>query len=773
MTRSILTIFIVCGLVFTTQAAWSADEEMIVTVRKSEENLQDVPIAITALPSVTLERASVQQLSDVANLTAGLSFQDFNVGALATPVIRGLAQTNTQGRENNVGMFIDGIYLPARNNLDIELLDLERVEVVKGPQSAIYGRSTFAGTINYVTKRPSEELELTVAGSVGTDDYYDGKINLSGPLTDVISGTVALVHRQFDGTINNTDSKDNLGGYEATSGMAKLQFDLTDDLVITATGFYTDKDTESAGVFNEGLNCGMSPPSVFPPDPGGDPTYTCGTLPFMEDLSEDPRARGSQADTLLLTLDIVYDFGDVTLTSITGYTNSEWDAVTDYDADAAGVPYLTVNPPGATNLSTFFFNDTKDDTLSQELRLDGGNDTFEWLAGLYWTTESSESNSAVSIESVNLQPGQTLLQFLPFFNPNLYTTPTPLMPNFYPTQSTADVDIYAAFARLQWNITDRQRVSFEGRYTYEDKEINGISSFTGPPTGIASDDWTYFAPRITYDIDLTDNILLYGSAAQGVKSGGFNPSFGAGFPEEQTYDEETNWTYELGSKGVLADGNVRYDVAIFYVDWDDMQISGESQNNQFFGSIVTNAGSATSKGVEIQIDATIAEWLDAGGGYAYADPKFDSGVTDSSVDTLCGVDLCTLVEDPTDPTETIPMVGGQQVGRTVKNQLNLYADLHSQLVGDWGWYFRTDYIYRDKSPTRSANQQFIDDWNIVNARFGVANEHWDIAVWAKNVFDEEYVTSQIRQPQLNNFVSPTTVIQGSLRQVALTVTYRL
>jgi iron complex outermembrane receptor protein len=730
-------------------------------VRKTEENLQDVPLAVTALTAETLERGNVQQLSDVANLTPGLVFFDFNVGALSTPVIRGLAQSNTAGRENNVGMFLDGIYLPNRNNLDLELLDLQRVEIVKGPQSALYGRSTFAGSINYVTKAPSDQLDVTVQGSLGTDEYLDTKVNVSGPITDTLSGTAALSYREFDGTINNLASLNNLGGYENTSGMAKLQWSPTEEFTGTLTAFYTEKKTESSGIFNVEPNCGSTPPGMF--GPGGDPSYTCGTLPFRENVSVNPLATGGDGETSLVSLDLQYDFGSVLLTSITSYTDSKFSAVTDYDADAAGVAYNTAiqtvpfpifgAPVTLNNLS---FRDSDDKTLSQEFRLEGGNDTFTWLTGVYWTSEESSSSQTLTLSGATT-PNDLFPGFL-----NLYVTNNPLQPNLVPTQATADVDIYALFARGQWNINDRSRVSLEGRYTYEDKEINGISSFFGLPSGIQSNDWSYFAPRLTYSYDLTDSMLLYGSAAGGTKSGGFNTAYSALFPEEQFYDEETNITYELGAKGTLVDDRLRYDVAVFYVDWEDLQISGASQDPQFQNAIVSNAGAATSKGIEIQLDGIVNDWLTLGGGYAYADPTFSSGVTDSSIATACG-----------DGTLCTTDVGGQQVGRTVKNQLNLYADLHSKFNQDWDWYARADYIYRDKQPTRSANLQFIDDWKIVNARVGLANQNWDIALWAKNLTDEGNVTSQIRQPRLNDFSLPTTVIEANLRQVALTVTYRL
>ncbi len=758
----VLTIVAVAGTSSPLLAqVGSAPEEIVVTVRKMEEKLQDVPLAVTALPESTLERATVQSMSDIAGLTPGLSFQDFNVGALSTPVIRGLAQSNIQGRENNVGMFLDGVYLPSRNNLDPELLDLQRVEVVKGPQSALYGRSTFSGSINYITKAPSDELDLKVSGSLGSDEYKDAQLNVSGPITDTISGTAAIAYREFDGTISNVASSDNLGGYDNTSGLAKLRWQPNDQLTASLMGFVSSKKTESAGVFNIDPNCGSSA-AVPPFNPGGAFTYTCGTLPFREPVSVNPLASGGDSDMTLVTLDVSYDFGEMTLTSVTGYTDSSWDAITDYDANADGVAYRTFDnlgaPAGTTLISNLYFNTADDDTLSQEFRLEGGGDVFTWLGGVYWTSENSDSSSALTLDSSNLPAGYTIAPgFL-----NAYLTPDPLQPNFIPTQATADVDIYAAFARGQWTINDRSRLSLEGRYTHEKKEVNGKASFVGAASGPQSNSWDNFAPRITYDFDLTDEIMLYGSVAKGIKSGGFNTSYSALYPDEQYYDEETNVTYELGSKGTVADGRLRYDLAIFYVDWDDMQINSASQDPTFIGSVVRNTGSATSQGFEVQLDGIVTDWLTAGGGYAYSDPEFDSGVIDLSIASICGDgSLCTT------------NVGGQQVGRTIKNQYNLFVDLHAGLTSDWSWYARADYVYRDEQPARSANLQFIDDVTLVNARFGIANDHWDIAIWAKNLFDEDYVTSQIRQPRLSDFVSPTTVIEGNQRQVALTFSYRL
>ncbi len=755
------TITLTAGCNFAFAEESGALEEIYVTARKTEETLQSVPLSITALTSDTIERASIQAIADVSNLTPGLVFSDFNVGALSSPVIRGLAQSNISGRENNVGVFLDGIYIPSRNNLDLELLDLERVEIVKGPQSALYGRSTFAGAINYVTNDPSEECEVNASLSLGSDEYLDGNLKFTGPISETLSGSAAIGYREYDGTIDNAASDNNLGGYENTSALVSLQWQPNDQLTTKLMAYYQDKTTESSGVHSVDPNCGSSPPSFFPvPGPGGNPTYTCGSLPFNDNISENPLARGGQSENKLAALEIAYDVGAFTFTSLTSVSESEWDAITDYDANANGVAYFTtdtVGPPSFTFLNNLFFNAASDETLSQEFRLEGGNDSFNWLAGLYFTTEESDSSSALTLDSAPLSATQSIVPG--FLNP--WLTATPLVPNQQANIATAGVDIMALFLRGEWNIGDRSRLSFEGRYTEEDKEINGIASFFGAPSGQQSNTWEYFAPRVTFDYRLSDETMLYTSAAMGIKSGGFNTSFSTSFPNEQFFDTETNTTIEVGAKGTFANNRVRYDLAVFYVDWEDLQINGASEDPAFINAIVRNSGSATSQGLELQVDSAITDSFDIGFGFAYADPKYDDGVIDRAITTLCGdVTLCTN------------SVGGQQVGRTVKTQFNLYANYNYEMANNSRWYARADYIYRDKSPTRSANLQFIDEWNIVNARVGWANENWDVALWAKNLLDEEYVTSQITQPRLNDFVSPTTVIQANTQQIALTLSYR-
>ncbi|MFK8054052.1 MAG: TonB-dependent receptor, partial [Woeseiaceae bacterium] len=188
-----------------TTGSGAALDEIVVTARKREEGLQSIPLSVSALSAETIERANVESLEDIAALTAGLTFQSFNGGGLGSPTIRGLAQTDVASVDNNVGVFVDGVFINNKANLSLNLQDIERVEVVKGPQSALYGNNTFGGAINYVTKRPTSEPSGRVNVDVGTDGLYEVGGSFSGSLIDnVLSARISATTSSFDGTIDNT-----------------------------------------------------------------------------------------------------------------------------------------------------------------------------------------------------------------------------------------------------------------------------------------------------------------------------------------------------------------------------------------------------------------------------------------------------------------------------------------------------------------------------------------------------------------------------------------
>ena len=200
-------------------SAQSADEsavsleEVVVTARKKEETLIDIPVAVAVLTAKDIEAKGVQNLYDVAMFTPGLTYFDAIQNQLGTPVIRGISQTNLNSPDRNVAIFYGGVYLSSTSGANLEILDVDRVEVVKGPQSALYGRNAFNGAINFVPAAPTETFFSKVEATVGSDERYEGKLVVSGPLTDRIRGRFAASYNTFDGTYRNAaEPNDNLGG---------------------------------------------------------------------------------------------------------------------------------------------------------------------------------------------------------------------------------------------------------------------------------------------------------------------------------------------------------------------------------------------------------------------------------------------------------------------------------------------------------------------------------------------------------------------------------
>jgi len=729
-------------------------DELVVTARKRSENLQDVPIAITAFGGPTIEKARIADMADIAALTPGLTFLDFGSGALKTPIIRGLAQTDPFGQDGNVGVFLDGFFLASRNTMDIGIIDLERIEVVKGPQNALYGRNTFAGAINYVTAEPGDELEGYVSGSVGTDEYYEVKGSVGGPIVeDKLKARISMGYKEFDGTFENAADGNNIQGDDSFNVLGNVVLTPNDDWTIKLMGYYGEQNYEQDAVHNVEPNC-----------PSADPVYFCGDLPFKDPVDVKTDTLGFENEFAMGGLTVSWDLGFATLSSLTSLSTSTNKSLTDYDASSTGTPYSTLSlffaPGDPVNLLNYASFNEEVDTYSQEIRLQSPDeDRFTWMTGVYFYNAEYENQNFSVIDSSPIPDGFQVLVPCGIFEPLCDDGGVSTIFDEPATASESETDIWAIYAQGSFDFTDRLNATAELRYTHEEKETTTTVGFLYAPVANPvplEGSWNFLAPRFTVDFAVNDDVLLYGSAAMGVKSGGFNASISPLFPDEAFFDEETNWTYELGVKSTLFDGKVRANAAVFYVEWDDLQVPSQSQDATFLSSVVRNLGTATSTGVELELDFSVTDSITIGGNYAYANPEFDEGI-DLGLSSIC-----------TDPSLCSTNVAGQQLGRTVKNTFSAYLDVVQPLANGLDIFGRIDYSYRDESPVRAANLQFIDSRQLVNANIGLSAESWELSLWARNLFDENYVTSQIRQPRLSDFTSPTTVLQGDGRIVGVT-----
>jgi iron complex outermembrane recepter protein len=737
----------------------AALEEIVVTARKREEALQTVPVSITAFTAEALQRSNITSLQDVAQLTPGLIFQDLNV-QLSIPIIRGVAPTNTSS-DNAVGMFLNGIYLSNRRALDVAMVNLERIEVIKGPQSALYGQDSFSGAINYVTRAPGERFEGSAQVSVGSDEYYDGQAWAGGPLGERVGATVAANWKRFDGTFENlADRSDNLQGYESFGVSGQIDWEVTDSFEASLFGYYTEAEAENPAQYLLPNNCGRTAT--------GAPTAFCGVVPADLPFDITPEADGipfgRDTQALLTSLVLRWQLNESwAISSQTGFVSSKSINLLDLDYTSAGVPFPVRNT--ATNatraaLLNYYVGQAggEADDLSQELKLEFTSGEIGGFVGLYYYDSDRKAGSDAAIDTRPLAAGE-IVDNVVF---RRFTTNAPAAP-LPSNRFENEVEMRAIFGQLEWQATDRLRATAELRYTEDTRSIDRQLNFGAPVTvnPRQEDTFSYVAPRATLDFRLTPEVMLYGSWAVGNRPGGFNQN--ATLVSESSFDPEKIKSYEIGLKSQWLDRRLLANVAAFYMDWSDVQVAGRSQDPANIFNITTNSGNAIVSGLELETAFRFNDVVSAGVNYAYANPRFTAGSRDLLVAGFCGVGGL-LCADPGD-------VGGQQLGRSVKNQATAWVEFGSNLQNGWTWSLRADGAYLDKNYIDALNLTTIDSYTLVNARAAIGTERWEFALWAKNLGDEQYLTGITNQPKFHVGATVETT-HGYGRQVGATAIYR-
>lgn len=782
-------------------AGWADSEipEITVTTRKRSESLQDVPISIAAFTAEDLQRQSIVNMSDVAVNTPGLSIEQQGGGGFVTPVIRGMAQ-NVIGTDlsydNNVGIFVNGIYQSGRNSVDMELVGIERIEVARGPQSALYGRSTFAGAINYIYAAPTDEASGSISGTMGSDEDYGATVDLSTPIIgDVLAGRISMGFRDFDGTFKNLSGGENLQGYESTAAAGSLVYTPTDEFTATLNLLYSDRTNEQDAQWLVPLNCGVGSPFS-----GGAPTYYCGELKAPGDVDLSPEGE-TEAEVEQYSLNLEYDNDNFTITSITAYTETDYATLLDRDygslalgtgltLDVCVIPDCFTPPPVGptpirtdTGVQSFAHSGSTTEDFSQEIRISSSiGDGINWMAGAFYYDSDTTTDTNASLGNSQLGFLESYIGFGGFF---LVDDPVTQSEPFNAFETSTES--WAVFGQVDWAITDAWTVTAEARYTDEDKETNITYNFA-PTDETYKKSFDYVTPRLTVAYTPSDKGLIYGSVAKGVRTGGINGSvtgcspFGdppfsppsdaclAGQDAERFFDEEENWTYEIGSKFTLFDDSLQLNTALYYTDWDDMQLP--ALNADFFGTHVINVdGGADIWGLEIDGTYLLTDMVTLTAGYAYTDPEFKSGTLDGSVVTSCGTDgsLCDITVDSNG--RPAADVGGQTLGRVAEHQASVGVLLQGAFASQgMDWYVQTNVNYQSENYARSINAMEYGERTLVDMRAAIYNDQYEIALWAKNLFDDEYVVAQALQPGFDGN-RRIDAYQANGRRFGVTATY--
>lgn len=799
--------FFLCGNSNTALSAEPAAilEEIVVTARKREENLRDVPLSISAMTDSDMDAQGITTLQDIGDSTPGLDFaqafgrQDFR------PAIRG--QANILGRAN-AGLFLDGIIIE-RGSASFPLAALERVEVVKGPQSALYGRSTLAGAINYVLKKPGDEFEGNVSIDGGQRGYAKVEGHFSGPVSDTLGLALTLSRYQRDGEYSNTLAanafgtpaiSNKVGGEETNSAALVFDFQPSERLSITGHAAYDDSDDDQFAIAlqDAGLNncfrVGVDTDSAGnvltqPAPPAGTPEasagsvnsagyngsgYFCGEVTTENALGADGTTNletsffddsGSESESLRLGLRVNYELSDAyTLTGILGYNSTEESTRSDstfgggdisFPVVGVGSPFFVQGfgaPPTIQSRVGFIVgNDDEFDDNSQEIRLsydNGGN--LQYMIGVYRYSSESEGTQATSFDTqTSTFNGITAFSpFNPTFSPATLSTSAFYEGGPFGEQGANEVNSTSIFGSFDWALNETWSISAEARFNKDEFDFDPRDG-----TGAVTGDFDSFLPKVTISNKLSEDSLVYLNVAKGNKPGTLNTQNGVP-TADVLVDEETAISTELGFKSTMMDGRLVANVALYNIDWTDLQLTTtraatvNGQARTF--SILQNVGEATINGLEVGLDFAATNSWTVKFGYAYTDSNIDEFIQSVDAGASAGSafrEAALIFGYQADGNVNIT---GTQLPQTSEHQLNFSNIFTGELSNDWSWTGRVDVNYNSERFAQVYNLASTGDRTIVNTRLGFQNDTMALELWADNLLDDDTPTALIRYVQGND-----------------------
>ncbi len=538
-------------------------ETIVVTAQKREANLQDVPISISVFDSKNIERLAANTLSDLEFASPGVKIDSDSLGGLSIRGVGGFARN--VGTEGRSGVYVDEVFVGRSAGVDQTLLNIERVEILKGPQGTLFGRNTVSGAISITTKRPGPEFEGMASAEYGSRN----RLNMSGmvniPVIDDKLFVLATAnHIQQDGHVDNLVTGEDVGSKNITSGRIQALYVVNDDMDLLLSAEFRNSEKDIIGF------------QIF------DDIDTVG-----KDAVNHNSTEFDDSDIFGVSATVNYTLSNnFALKSITSYREEDYLAVTDEDGSVLDIS------------TSDFQEDNKQ--FTQELRLESprlGN--IDFLAGLYYFNQQLTSDKRADAG-------------IHFAIPNISI----LAPG------AVDLESFAGFVHTNAYLTDRFTVSAGLRYTWESKDAD--YSITDP-TGFLytngslqdSESWDNWSPSLSAKYHASDDVMFYATVSRGFKAGGYNLDFLSSL-EQVKFDPETVTNYETGFKADLFDKRVRLNAAAFYMDFSDYQVF------QFItlptgGTIIalTNAAEVSSKGIEASLNIQATKGLTLSTAYSY------------------------------------------------------------------------------------------------------------------------------------------------------------
>jgi iron complex outermembrane receptor protein len=724
-------------------------QEMVVTARRRDENLQSVPAAISAISGELLDGSYTANTQQLSLLVPSLYYNSANPRNTAY-TIRGLGSNTlsisaaNDGIEPGVGFYVDQVYRARPATAAFDFTDIERVEVLRGPQGTLFGKNTTAGAIHIISREPSFDNEVSGEASVGNNDYMQAKASLSGPMSDTVAGRLAVQYTRRDGVIHNVVTDQDLNTLNNFAVRGQVLFKPADTLTFRLIGDISDLNSVCCTQGYLRVGTSLRPASRQYPALAAGLNYhppSTNVYDRLSDIDADLRI-DTQDGGISLIADWDVDFA--TLTSVSAWRYWDWDVAN--DRDYTGIPIQTIQRIPS-----------RQDQYSEEVRLaSNGDGPLSYVGGLYFFTQRIKGTP---ISVYGAEAAYWLL------NPASFTVPIPrnLLDGYgqYGT-SRYEMDSYATFGEVNYKFAERLTATLGLRYTYEDKNGTYATTVSGgldlsslpaatraelnraklsifrPQSYIAQDDGGSLSGRTNLAWQATDTLLTYVSFAYGFKSGGLNMS---GLPlnalnqpvlATAVIDDERNETFELGVKSTLFDNRATFNLAAYHTVVKNYQANiVSSQETAALRSYPSNVPEVTVKGAELDLTALLLQGLTLRASAAYslgANTDYPAGPCPLEVQTaatvacnLTGVRLAGL-------SRWVGMLGADYVVQAGSGEIVAHAD----------WNARTGYY----SDTSASKYTWIDGYNITNLSVGYRfPKGWEIDVFSRNLFATDYITA--------------------------------
>ena len=755
-------------------------EEIIVTAQKREQNLQEVGISVTAFTDTQIRELGFVNTTDVVAMTPGLNFTVPNAEAsVINFFLRGVGLNDfADAQENPVAVYLDDVYKPAMGGLHFQLFDMERMEVLRGPQGALFGRNTTGGVVHYISRRPTAELEGYIDAMYGDNNQVKVEGAVSGG-SETVSGRLSVAVNQHDGYVKNrftpnvivSDPGQDYSEMDSTAVRGQVLFTPSEDVDLLLAAHYTENDGTVGAWQHQATRPGGDPPDpvgsldvsaplgssevnpwcgiflgVPDPPPGTDCLGFLGPDIGISEVGFDPdgdpwagnydRNGRVQTENQSFSANLNWQFGDLLFTSITSFSNVE--RLQEEDTEMGPLP--AINPTFAAETDTF----------TQEFRLASVEGSTRWLVGAYFF-----DNEVVGRYDLDTS-------FIDFV--------------VLDTDYTQDTESWAVFGQVEFDLSDDWTLIAGVRYTDEEKtmnfeviDTNGVIGFctttpdpacapplpTSPwrPTidhailfnassvgSLAKHEEEFVTGKVELDFQVNDDVMIYGSYSRGAKSPGFNSGFiditgnfagnilvAAGDPlcpalpftnsiacTDLAFRKEELNAFEFGLKSTIND-TTRFNAATFYYDYTDMQVFAF----QFFNQIIFNAD-AEMFGAEIEIQSSPTEGLDLQFGLSYLD---------ATVENIPNRESGTL-QDRT-PVSAPEL--------TVNALIRYEWPVGAGRLALQAWANYQDETFFDILNHPVSTE---DGYTVVNFRasYFAGNSDWEIYAFLNNAFDEEYKT---------------------------------